>query len=46
MPRHRKFQVVITSGVLLATFMALVAPHLEIPALFVSTLSSLIWIWE
>jgi hypothetical protein len=46
MTRHRKFQIAITTGVVVSTFLGYVAPELGHFAVIGTIATNLAWIWE
>lgn len=44
--RHRKFQLIITSGTVVAAIVSFLAPDRAELVIAASTLTNLIWIWE
>lgn len=44
--RHRRFQLIITSGVTISTLIAVLWPELSHASVIVGTVANFIWIWE
>ncbi len=46
MPRHRKFQIVITTGAVVSNFIAWVLPQYNEIIIVSGLVTNIIWIWE
>jgi len=44
--RHRKFQIIISVGIVGSAFIAFVDPVYSMHSLITSSASSLLWLWE
>lgn len=44
--RHRHFKLAITGGLVIASLMSVIAPHLTHEIVTVNTMVNLFWVWE
>lgn len=44
--RHKRFQMIVSTGTLLGSAIAILYPEMAVAGVITGTLTNLIWIWE